>query len=106
LAVALLSRVPMVALMAWMDPARPGGLSRAVGRPELRTAGIATGLAVTLAVVCTGPVAILAGISGALVAFGLGQVAQAKIGGQTGDILGAAQQLADITALAVIVAAL
>jgi len=36
----------------------------------------------------------------------VGLVAKAKIGGQTGDILGASQQLAEIAALAVIVAML
>ena len=41
----------------------------------------------------------------ALLTLGIAAIAQAKIGGQTGDILGASQQLAEIAALAVLTAA-
>lgn len=106
LAAAMLSRVPMVALMAWMPPAREGGLSRAVGRPGLRTAGIGGSVALLLSMALCGGVAIWAALAALVVAAGLGGVAQAKIGGQTGDILGASQQLAEIAALAILVSAL
>ncbi|TKA94099.1 hypothetical protein FAZ78_24215, partial [Cereibacter changlensis] len=44
--------------------------------------------------------------AGGLFAFAVARVAQAKIGGQTGDILGASQQLAEVAALAAAAAAL
>ena len=48
----------------------------------------------------------LALLVGFAVAIGLGALAKTKIGGQTGDVLGASQQLAEIAAMAVLVAAL
>ncbi|WP_420397349.1 adenosylcobinamide-GDP ribazoletransferase [Nioella sp.] len=106
MAAALLSRVPMVALMAWMPPAREGGLSRAVGQPPLEAAGIGGGVALVLAMALTGSTAIWAALLIAAVAIALGMLAKAKIGGQTGDILGASQQLSEIAALAVLAASL
>lgn len=106
LAAAMLSRVPMVALMAWMPPARDGGLSRAVGQPPLEAAGIGGGVALLLALMLTGGAAIWAALAVFLVALGIGALARAKIGGQTGDILGASQQLAEIAVLASLAAAL
>ncbi|MGI3184410.1 adenosylcobinamide-GDP ribazoletransferase [Nioella aestuarii] len=106
LAAAMLSRVPMVALMAWMPPARDGGLSRAVGQPPLQAAAIGGAVALTLALILTGVAALWAALLVVAVAFALGMLAKAKIGGQTGDILGASQQLSEITALAVLAASL
>lgn len=104
LAAGMLSRVPMVALMALMAPARPGGLSRAVGRPPMQAAWIGGGVALLLALILCGSAAIWALLVALLLAGLLGRIAQAKIGGQTGDVLGASQQLAEIAALAVLAA--
>jgi adenosylcobinamide-GDP ribazoletransferase len=106
LAAAMLSRAPMVLLMGVMDPARPGGLSRAVGQPPMQAAGIAAGVALALSLFLVGLSALGAALAAFAVAAALGWVAQAKIGGQTGDILGASQQLAEIAALAVLAASL
>lgn len=106
IAAALVSRVPMVFLMALLDPARPGGLSRSVGQPSLRTAWAALALALVPALLLCGLGAVWAVVLVALLCLGLAAVAQAKIGGQTGDILGASQQIAEIAALAVLTAAL
>ena len=106
LAAAMLSRAPMVLLMAWLDPAREGGLSRAVGRPSLRSAAIGGGLALLLAMILCGSGAFWAGLAALLAAMALGLLAKVKIGGQTGDILGASQQLAEIAALAVLAASI
>ena len=106
MAAAVLSRVPMVALMAWMPPARDGGLSRAVGQPPLRAAGIGGGVALVLALMLTGGAAIWAALLVGFVAVCIAMLATSKIGGQTGDILGASQQLAEIATLAILAAAL
>ena len=106
IAAGALSRAPMAVLMAALPNARGSGLSQSVGQPAVPT--VALGVAVAL--VCGGlalglPVLGMAlWIGGATLVLGL--VARAKIGGQTGDILGAAQQLAEVLALTVAAALL
>ncbi len=104
LASAALSRAPMVGLMAAMRPAREGGLSKAVGQPEMGRFWQSLALAIFVALLLCGGSAIIAALA-ALAAAGLmGWTANRKIGGQTGDVLGGAQQLAEIACLAVFVA--
>ena len=106
IASAAISRAPMVALMAHLAPARADGLARAVGRPATDTAWLACGVASGVALIFAGFGGFLALLMGFAVAIGLGALAKTKIGGQTGDVLGASQQLAEIAAMAVLVAAL
>ncbi|MCB5199740.1 adenosylcobinamide-GDP ribazoletransferase [Loktanella sp. TSTF-M6] len=96
------SRAPMAALMVWLPPARTSGLSRHVGRPAPVTA-IAAGMLAGVVTLLLWPVALLAlGLAVASTAYGWGRIAHARIGGQTGDILGAGQQLCDIAGLLVL----
>ncbi|MEM8848774.1 MAG: adenosylcobinamide-GDP ribazoletransferase [Pseudomonadota bacterium] len=98
------SRAPMAALMRWLPPARPDGLSKDVGRPSSMILWV--GLAIsglTLLPQGPGPALLTVGLVAAT-AFGLGLLARAKIGGQTGDVLGACQQLAEIATLAALTA--
>jgi len=104
IAAAVMSRVPMIFLMALMEPARPGGLARMVGQPPLSAALIAAGLALALGLILGGGAAIWALALALGLTLGLARVAQAKIGGQTGDILGASQQISEIAVLAVLAA--
>ncbi|WP_439155080.1 adenosylcobinamide-GDP ribazoletransferase [Yoonia sp.] len=100
---AALSRGGMVVLMGMMPNARDGGLSHHVGRPAAPTVWLAVVLAGLTGLICLGFSAILlAGL--AVIACGL--IARAKIGGQTGDILGATQQISEICVLLYVVAAL
>ena len=100
-AAAALSRLPMAAIMALLPNARGAGLSASVGAPP--AAAVAAGLALGfgLAVLLVGGLAL--GLLVATLVAGLGVLglAKAKIGGQTGDVLGAAQVLAEVAALAV-----
>ncbi|MEO0486874.1 MAG: adenosylcobinamide-GDP ribazoletransferase [Pseudomonadota bacterium] len=104
IAIAAASRAAMTPLMA-LPNARGSGVSATVGRP--------TRSAITLAV-ALGAVSLLPlGVSGfaliltvALTAFALSRLAQAKISGQTGDVLGATQQAAEITMLTTLAALL
>lgn len=105
-AVACLSRAPMAVLMCWLPNARSGGLSKAVGRPHVKTAATAVCIAVVLCFVLVGWQSIGMLIAVAVFSLGLGLVARAKIGGQTGDILGASQQLAEAAALCALAASL
>lgn len=99
LAGAATSRLVMTALWTALPSARPDGLAAAVGRPDKRSLVLGAGLTVILAA----PSALLAGLTPLLIAAalaaaaaaGVGWLAQAKIGGQTGDILGATQLLAE-----------
>ena len=106
LAVAAVSRAPMVALMAWLPNARSSGLSHSVGRPDAKAAGLASVIALVICFALSGWHAIGMVAFVASVTLGVGLVARAKIGGQTGDILGAAQQLAEAAALCALVASL
>ena len=92
---AMLSRAACGVVMAALPPARPEGMGRhAAGAawPRVLAGGaLATGACVGLGLP-VGPVLL---VQAALV-LALMQIARAKIGGQTGDVLGAAQQLAEI----------
>lgn len=102
IAAAALSRAPMAVVMAALPPARPGGLSAGTGRPSPAVAGAAVGVALVLAVLTLGPAALAPVLAAALLPALLALAAQRMIGGQTGDILGACQQLAFAGALAML----
>lgn len=101
---AILSRAACGVLMAALPAARPEGMGRyasgAAWQRVLAGGAMAMGAALGLGL----PVVPLLVVQGALV-LGLMQVARAKIGGQTGDVLGAAQQLAEIGGWLVLAAA-
>ncbi len=99
IAVAMFSRAAMVAMMTGLPNARDGGLSKSVGRPYPITAWLAIGVATFGATVALGLTAgtllIMAVATTSLCA----GIAHRKVGGQTGDILGATQQMTEITLL-------
>lgn len=101
IAAAALSRAPMAALMAALPNARPSGLSHHVGRPSGGTAALACALALGVGLLSTGLGAVLMALCAAPLILALASAARARIGGQTGDILGASQQLTEAAALAV-----
>jgi adenosylcobinamide-GDP ribazoletransferase len=85
--------------------ARKDGLAANAGRPDARIATIAAVLAFAIALLLLPWIsalgaALLAGLS----ALGMARLAQKQIGGQTGDVLGAAEQIAE-TAILVLLAA-
>ncbi len=106
IAAALISRAPMAVLMAALPNARGAGLAHGVGRPGQDTATLAALLAAGLAFLVVGWAVLAPLFWAALAAIGLAALAKQKIGGQTGDILGAAQQVCEIAALAALAAAL
>lgn len=105
LGAAVLSRTASLVPMTLLPPARTGGFSAAVGQPTQQTLVLA--LVVALAIVGaasevagwsllgTGLACLLALLATGLISFW----ALRSIGGQTGDIAGAAQQLAEIAFL-------
>ena len=99
IAVAAVSRTPMVLIMAMMPHARDGGLSASVGSVGMRTAGAAVGIALGAAILLLGWSGIAVVLAVAIVGIAVAVISRHKIGGQTGDILGATQQLSEIVAL-------
>lgn len=99
IAAAMLSRAAMAGAMAALPHARETGLARMQGRPPAPTVALGAALSLAAAAVLAGLPGLVAGLAAALAAAALARLAMARIGGQTGDILGAAQQLAEIAAL-------
>ena len=99
IAAALLSRAAMAGVMAALPFARENGLAAAQGRPSRETALLSAGLAFVAALFLCGSSALLALLAVAAVAVLTARIAQAKLGGQTGDVLGATQFLAELAAL-------
>ena len=93
------SRGLMVAVMAWLPNARAGGLSAQAGRPDAWPA-LGLGLAFCLLGFGWNGGLIFAGM--AVAVGGVALTAKARFGGQTGDILGASQQCAEIIGLALL----
>ena len=102
-AVAAMSRAPMAVVMWALPNARGKGLSQSVGRPDVRAVAVAVALALIFGVLAVELAATLA-VAGCVAAATLGimAMARARIGGQTGVVLGATQQVAEVVALAVL----
>lgn len=94
-------RTALVAIMAALPPARADGLSQGAGRPP-RGAVIGAGamLVVITALTAPGAVPTLAALTAATLATALiAAKARSRLGGQTGDVLGAVAASAEIAAL-------
>jgi adenosylcobinamide-GDP ribazoletransferase len=84
------SRAGLPIVMRWLAPARDDGLGASAGQPDDAAIGWCAGIAVP------GLAALV--VAAAAVA-GLARLAQRQIGGYTGDVLGAAQQIGEIAVL-------
>ncbi len=100
IAAAVLSRAIIPAVMAAFEPARGDGLAVGAGRPDMDGAATAAVLGVLLALLFAG---FEGGAAAALAAGGaaflFARFAAQRLGGITGDVLGACQQAAEIAAL-------
>ncbi|MBR9822653.1 MAG: adenosylcobinamide-GDP ribazoletransferase [Rhodobacteraceae bacterium] len=104
IAAAVASRAVMPVLMATLPFARPDGLARSVGYPPMGAALAASLIGAVFLYIGLGWQGSAAVLSVALVTLGLARLASSRIGGQSGDVLGAGQQLAEITVLFVALA--
>lgn len=94
------SRGAMPLLMALLEPARADGLAASLGRPSELVLAQAVILGVLLCGLTAGPFAGIVALSFAALALaGLETLARRQIGGYTGDVLGAAQQVTEIAIL-------
>lgn len=103
LGAAAISRAVMPALMTVLPPARPGGLSHHVGAPPAIVSVVSALMAAMIAILTLGSAAPAALFGAGLAGLAIGALAKAKIGGQTGDVLGASQQIAEVAVLLVLV---
>ena len=100
-ATAALSRVGMVALMYALPNARPSGLAASVGKPEPIHVGAAALIGIVMTILFA-PSPIMMMIAAGLVTCAVALIAMRKINGTTGDVLGATQQLTEISLLIVL----
>jgi adenosylcobinamide-GDP ribazoletransferase len=101
------SRAAMPAVMRLLPPASTTGLAAAAGRPAGLDVFLAIVIAGAFAVVALGPAGALVMATATLVAAcGVAALARRRLGGYTGDALGAAQQAVEITGLLALVAAI
>ncbi len=100
-------RATIIGAAAALEPADEAGLGRAAGRPD-RAAWIgALALGGALAAVLLPLGAALAAAAGALAgAAAVAELARRRLGGYTGDVLGAVEQAAEVLALLAVAAAL
>jgi adenosylcobinamide-GDP ribazoletransferase len=96
------ARAAMMAFMFLVPPARRDGLSSDAGQPPIESAGAAAVLGFILAAICLGPLrAVVVLILLAIIVAVMAWLSRKQIGGQTGDVLGAVEQIAEIAILLV-----
>lgn len=95
-------RAVMPAIMALLPPARRDGLSASAGQPPLGGVAAAAALGVVILFLCLGPGHGLAAlIVLAIAVLLMAWLSANQIGGQTGDVLGAVEQVSEIVVLLV-----
>ena len=99
LTTAMLSRTVMVPIMAKLPNARKDGLSQSVGRPDTKTVLVACGIAILICLILLQYTGLWLITMAVIATLGCATIAKAKIQGQTGDILGAIQQINEIAML-------
>ncbi|WP_415921015.1 adenosylcobinamide-GDP ribazoletransferase [Tateyamaria sp. SN6-1] len=97
----VVSRAAMPPLMHALPHARDGGLSKSVGKPTLGPVCAAVIIAAVGLFLLAGPMGGVALIIATLATGAMAWLARTKIGGQTGDILGATQIVVEIAVLLV-----
>ncbi|MFP6773455.1 MAG: adenosylcobinamide-GDP ribazoletransferase [Alphaproteobacteria bacterium] len=101
LVAAAVSRGAMVVVMHLLPAARSDGLSAGAGRPSSRGVALTVLLCVLVAFLVLGPWMAAACLCGAaLMAMIFAVLARRRLGGQTGDVLGAVQLVAEFGCLA------
>ena len=95
-----LARAPLAVLAAAMPYTRADGLAASAGRPDSLIALTACVVAALIALVALpATTAMIAAFVTAVAAASLAALAQQQIGGQTGDVLGAAEQVCEVAVL-------
>ncbi len=99
------SRATMPLIMVFLPLARSDGLGADAGRPSRRDTMIGGVLALVIALLALdGAAVVVALVAGGLAALAVAALARRQIGGYTGDVLGAAQQISEVAMLFTIIA--
>jgi adenosylcobinamide-GDP ribazoletransferase len=100
-----LARTAIPPLATMMPIARDDGLGKSAGRPDAATAVIAVGIGVVIALLCLPAAnAVLAVLVAAAAAAVMAMLASRQIGGVTGDVFGAVEQVAETAVLLMLAA--
>jgi adenosylcobinamide-GDP ribazoletransferase len=96
------SRAGLPVIMRWLAPARTDGLGAMAGTPGPVTMLVALAIGILVALGMLGPIrgAVALVLTGVMMA-ATAMLARRQIGGYTGDVLGALQQIGEITMLLV-----
>ena len=98
-----LARGGLSAIAISLPFARKDGLAATAGRPTLATAVASALLAIAIAFIALPPlVAVAASLGAVLSVAAVRSLASRQIGGQTGDVLGAAEQIAEAVILLIL----
>jgi adenosylcobinamide-GDP ribazoletransferase len=98
-----MGRGALPVLSSLLPYARADGLAATGGRPTLRTVFVAVGTSILIAVLALGVTgALIASATVAAAAAAVSLVAMQQIGGQTGDVLGATEQIAETAVIVVL----
>jgi adenosylcobinamide-GDP ribazoletransferase len=89
------ARAAIPCLMRSFPLAKAEGLAAYAGEPPGASVAAALVLGLLVSVLSLGAAGIVAMLAGACAAFAMGAIALGQIGGYTGDVLGAAEQLAE-----------
>ena len=103
IAVHAFSRTGMVWMLWRLPSARSGGMAASVGRVSAADVAWATAGGLLLAILALGPGAVVPVVATLLGAFAVSWLALENIDGVTGDVLGTAQQVAEIGGLLALV---
>src|ERR1700692_696092 len=102
-----LGRAVIPVLAANMPFARDDGLGKSAGRPDMASAVAAVIIGIVITLVCLPATqALLAGVGGACGAAAIAVLAWRQIGGVTGDVFGAAEQVVEAAVLVMLAAQL
>ncbi len=94
-----MSRAAMVAHSHWQQPARSDGLSATLGGPAQGATVLALALALGVGLVLIGSKVFMVMAVVAFATWSMIKLADHQVGGQTGDLLGATQQVTEILVL-------
>jgi adenosylcobinamide-GDP ribazoletransferase len=94
-------RAGLVVLLRYLPPARTDGVAAALAAPPLGSVSLAVAVAVAADLFLgLGPRVVIAG---AFACLAIGLIARRQIGGYTGDVLGACEQVVEAAVLSAIV---
>ena len=93
-------RALMVFIAGWLNPATDTGIGHTAGRPSTRTVWSSLAIALVLCLLLLPITGFIASVfAGVIATTALGVLAQRQIGGYTGDVLGATEQVAETAIL-------